>query len=101
MIAQMSGVILNIILDPILIFGFFGFPRLETVGAALATVISQIFSMCLSIYFNYKHNKEIHFTFKEFRPDKPIAEIYKNNLKSFQDIKAKQQENEEEQEDET
>ncbi|MDU0894068.1 MAG: MATE family efflux transporter, partial [Anaerococcus sp.] len=51
MITQMSGAILNIILDPILIFGLFGFPRLEVKGAAIATVIGQVFGALVGFYF--------------------------------------------------
>ncbi len=69
MISQAFGAIVNIILDPIMIFGYFGFPRLEVAGAALATVIGQILAMTLAIVFNLKMNKEITIRFKGFRPD--------------------------------
>ncbi len=84
MVIQMSGVAINIILDPIFIFGLFGFPRLETTGAALATIFAQIGSMCVGIYFNLKVNKEIKFSFKGFKPDiQIIKRIYKVGIPSI------------------
>lgn len=58
--------VVNLILDPILIFGYFGFPALGTVGAGLATVIGQTTGGVLGIYLNKKKNTEIpiHFTFR-------------------------------------
>ena len=53
MITQGTGAIINIILDPILIFGWFGLPRLEVVGAALATILGQIIALSMSIFFNH------------------------------------------------
>lgn len=67
MITQMTGAVINIILDPILIFGLFGLPRLEVKGAAIATVIGQIAAACLAIFFNLKINKEIPFRLKGFK----------------------------------
>ncbi len=84
MIIQMSGVVINVILDPILIFGLFGFPRLETAGAAIATVCGQVGSMCIGIYFNIKVNKEIQFSLKHIMPDAQIIKrIYKVGIPSI------------------
>lgn len=69
MITQMTGAIINIILDPILIFGYFGFPSMGTAGAAVATVVGQIVAMILGIIFNLKCNKEIQFSFSHFKPE--------------------------------
>ena len=69
MITQAVGAIINIIMDPILIFGLFGFPRMEVAGAALATVLGQILAACLSIFFNLTRNHDIQFQFRGFRPD--------------------------------
>lgn len=78
MISQAAGAIINIILDPILIFGLIGMPKLGVAGAAIATVIGQIAGGCLGMIFNIKKNKEIHISLKEFRPDKnTILNIYK------------------------
>lgn len=84
MITQGLGAIINIILDPILIFGLFGFPRMEVVGAALATVIGQIIAFLLGVYFNVKKNKELNLNLKNFRPNgRVISEIYKVGIPSI------------------
>lgn len=70
MITQGTGAIINIILDPILIFGLFGFPRMEAAGAAAATVAGQIIAMLLAILFNVRKNKELDLTPRGFRPEK-------------------------------
>ena len=56
--------VVNVILDPILIFGYFGFPAMGTAGAAIATVTGQLAGGLLGIYLNIKRNQEIpiHFT---------------------------------------
>ena len=70
MITQITGAVVNIILDPILIFGYFGLPAMGTAGAAIATVIGQIIAMTLGFSFNLKYNKEIQFSFSHLRPDR-------------------------------
>ncbi len=81
MISQMTGAIINIILDPILIFGLFGLPRLEVAGAAIATVIGQCTGMCIGLTLNLLRNKEISFSFRGFRPDpRTIRRIYQVGL---------------------
>lgn len=73
---QGTGAIINIILDPIFIFGLGPFPRMEVAGAAVATVIGQIVAFFLAIYFNLRKNKEVDFNFRGFRPDqKTIGSI--------------------------
>ena len=61
MLSQSTGAIINIILDPILIHGWFGLPALGIAGAAWATVIGQWGGALLCLYFNKKHNPDIHF----------------------------------------
>lgn len=58
-IAQVSGAVCNIILDPIMIFGYFGLPQMGIRGAAYATVIGQVVSMLVAMYFHYKKNTEV------------------------------------------
>lgn len=67
MITQGLGAIINIIFDPILIFGLFGFPKMGVAGAAIATVFGQIIASLLAIYFNRTKNKEIHVSFRNFQ----------------------------------
>ncbi len=69
MITQASGAIINIILDPILIFGWFGLPAMGIRGAALATVIGQVGGALLAIFFHFTKNKEIKMHTGDFRPD--------------------------------
>lgn len=84
MYTQGVGAIVNIILDPILIFGLFGFPRMEVIGAAVATVIGQICGMFLGFYFNIKKNKELNINMRGFRPcGDTIAKIYQVGVPSI------------------
>ena len=84
MITQGLGAIINIILDPILIFGLFGFPRMEVAGAALATVTGQVIAVFLSLYYNIKKNPEININMKGFRPNKRvISYIYQVGIPSI------------------
>ncbi len=74
MISQGTGAIVNIILDPIMIFGLLGFPRLGVAGAAYATVIGQMCAACMGLYMNLKHNPEIRLSTADImHPDKEIV----------------------------
>ena len=61
---QIVGAVINIILDPIFIFGYFGLPAMGTRGAAIATVAGQIIAMLLGLYFNLTKNTDVQFDFK-------------------------------------
>lgn len=76
-IAQIAGAVINIILDPILIYGLFGLPEMGVTGAAYATVIGQIMSLVLALFFHFKFNKEIKNGVKYLKPSGGIIkEIY-------------------------
>ncbi len=84
MITQTTGAVINIILDPIFIFGLLGFPRMEVAGAALATVIGQIAAAGLALYFNLRHNPELTIDLKKYRfSGKIVGEIYSVGLPSI------------------
>lgn len=69
MIMQIIGAVINIIFDPIFIFGYFGFPALGVSGAAIATIIGQMSACLVSIIFFKKYNKHIHISFHHFKID--------------------------------
>jgi putative MATE family efflux protein len=84
MIAQVSGAVTNTILDPLLIFGLLGFPKMGMAGAAIATVIAQSLAAVISLYFNFTRNKDIDLSFKGFRVDfHIIKKIYQVGLPSM------------------
>lgn len=84
MFTQGAGAVINIIMDPILIFGWFGFPKMEVAGAALATVIGQIIAAMIGAAMNVAKNTDIRLGFRDMRPDKEvIGRIYSVGLPSI------------------
>lgn len=69
MITQLTGAITNIILDPILIFGLLGFPKLGIAGAAWATVIGQCVGAVVAVMLNHFKNPEVHLRLLHIRPN--------------------------------
>ena len=84
MITQGVGAIINIVLDPIFIFGYFGLPAMGAKGAAIATVIGQIIAFIIAAILNKKKNTDIDLKLKEFRPNlKIIGKIYSIGIPSI------------------
>ncbi|MEE1100209.1 MAG: MATE family efflux transporter [Agathobacter sp.] len=84
MISQTTGAVINIILDPILIFGLCGMPKMGIKGAAIATVTGQIVAGLEAFLWNLWKNSDIKISFKGFRPDKRIiANIYQIGVPSI------------------
>ena len=84
MYTQGAGAIINIILDPIFIFGYCGEALSGTTGAAVATVIGQFCGAGMTLFFNLNRNPDIQISFKGFRPSaKAIGRIYTVGLPSI------------------
>lgn len=84
MITQTMGAVINIILDPIFIFGLLGMPAMGVKGAALATVIGQIVAATFAFILNLRINTDIRLRFSGFRPDPDIIKkIYSVGLPSI------------------
>ena len=84
MITQSTGAIINIIFDPILIFGLLGFPKMGIVGAAVATIFGQTVAMFMALYFNVTKNHEVRISIKKFAVDfKTIVNIYEIGFPSI------------------
>lgn len=80
MVSQLVGAVVNIILDPIFIFGF----NMGIAGAAVATVVGQIIGGLIGMIYNLKKNDDVHISFKGFRPDGHIiGSIYKVGVPSI------------------
>ena len=77
MLVQISGAVFNIIFDPILIFGWLGFPKLGMAGAAIATVGGQVLAMLISFALIFSKKNEVRLRAKHLRPDvKIVRDIY-------------------------
>lgn len=84
MITQATGAIINIVLDPIFIFGLFGLPKMGVMGAAVATIIGQTCAFALAFILNHKKNIEVKINLKGFVPDGYlIGQIYKIGFPSI------------------
>lgn len=84
MFTQGLGAIINIILDPIFIFGLLGVPKMGVAGAAIATVTGQIIACLLALFFNLHFNHDIHFYFRQFKPNLHIIkQIYSVGIPSI------------------
>ena len=78
MITQLIGAVINIILDPILIFGWLGLPAMGIAGAAYATVTGQICAMIYALVMMRRKSHDIHISLRRYRPDgATIKEIYR------------------------
>lgn len=84
MITQGVGALINIVLDPIFIFGYLGMPKMGAKGAAVATVIGQIAAFIIAVILNHKKNPDIKLSLREFRPNrKMIGRIYAIGIPSI------------------
>ena len=84
MCTQLIGAVINIALDPILIFGLLGAPKMGVAGAAAATVAGQIAAACVALLLNLKRNPDVHLQAKEIRWNKAVAsEIYRVGFPSI------------------
>ena len=71
-IAQVAGAVTNIVLDPIMIFGYLGCPKMGIAGAAYATVTGQAVSMVIAMFFHYRINREVNSGLRYLRPDRSV-----------------------------
>jgi putative MATE family efflux protein len=84
MYCQGVGALVNIVFDPIFIFGYFGMPKMGVAGAAVATVAGQICSMLLSMFFHHRYNREVRVNLRRFRPSfRAVRDIYAVALPSI------------------
>ena len=84
MLTVALGAAANIVLDPILIFGLLGFPRMEVAGAAVATIVGQFVGAGLGLFLNLKKNPEVQIHLKDIRPHRAtVADIYAIGIPSI------------------
>ena len=72
MIDQLVGAVVNILLDPVFIFGYFGIPAMGVAGAAVATVLAQWVAAAVALVINHKCNHEVHLHFKYLKPNMSV-----------------------------
>ena len=72
MIVQLVGAVVNILLDPVFIFGYFGIPAMGVAGAAVATVLAQWVAAAVALVINHKCNHEVHLHFKYLKPNMSV-----------------------------
>ena len=73
-IAQIAGAVVNIILDPIMIYGLLGVPKMGVSGAAYATVIGQIVSAVTAMFFHYRLNRSVRNGARYMKPSKAFTQ---------------------------
>ena len=84
MASQLTGAAINMVLDPILILGLFGAPRMEVMGAAVATVAGQLIAAALALLLNLRYNSDIHLRLRAVRWNRTVArEIYRVGFPSI------------------
>lgn len=84
MLTQGTGAVINIILDPIFIFGLCGMPKMGVAGAAVATIMGQIIAGTIAMVLNFTKNEDIHIRFKGFKLEREIVSmIYKIGVPSM------------------
>lgn len=84
MYLQIIGAVTNIIFDPILIYGYFGFPKMGVAGAAIATIMGQMTALLCSIYVLFFRKQEITISLKDYKwSTKIVKEIYNVGIPSF------------------
>lgn len=84
MCTQLIGALINIVMDPILIFGLFGAPRMEVAGAAVATVLGQVIAACIALILNIRCNPDVNISLRQIRWDRRVVvEIYRVGFPSI------------------